>query len=172
MPEFEDYTLIALVSALNGLLNTTVPSDGIIATEAEAIAGTSNTRLMTPLRFTQAISEIQFSFAPLAQAVPLSGVGTGYVLGKLSTDPYDFGWVVAGSGTVQSVSVATANGFAGTSDGDPASPELTISTTAMGFLLGDGTGLPASPAPALAMWCARTAHLSCRPTSARRRPST
>lgn len=48
-----------------------------------------------------------------------------------------------GSGTVQTVSVASANGFAGTSDGDPTNPELTLSTTITGILKGNGTAISA-----------------------------
>lgn len=48
-----------------------------------------------------------------------------------------------GSGTVQTVGVATANGFAGTSDGDPADPVLTLSTTITGILKGNGTAISA-----------------------------
>lgn len=49
-----------------------------------------------------------------------------------------------GSGTVQTVSVATANGFAGTSDGDPADPTLTLTTTITGILQGNGTAISAA----------------------------
>src|ERR1700741_1366110 len=46
------------------------------------------------------------------------------------------------AGTVQTISIATANGFAGTSDGDPVNPELTISTTlgAGEIPVGNGAG--------------------------------
>lgn len=49
-----------------------------------------------------------------------------------------------GTGTVQTISVATANGFAGTSDGDPVDPELTLSTTITGILSGNGTAISAA----------------------------
>lgn len=48
-----------------------------------------------------------------------------------------------GSGTVQTVAVATANGFAGTSDGDPADPVLTLTTSVTGILKGNGTAISA-----------------------------
>ena len=48
-----------------------------------------------------------------------------------------------GSGTVQTVGVATANGFAGTSDGDPADPVLTLTTSVTGILKGNGTAISA-----------------------------
>lgn len=50
-----------------------------------------------------------------------------------------------GSGTVQTVAVATANGFAGTSDGDPANPTLTLTTTINSPVLkGNGTAISAA----------------------------
>lgn len=49
-----------------------------------------------------------------------------------------------GSGTVQTISIASANGFAGTSDGDPNNPTLTISTTITGILQGNGTAISAA----------------------------
>jgi len=48
-----------------------------------------------------------------------------------------------GSGTVQTISIASANGFAGTSDANPSAPELTLSTTVTGILKGNGTAISA-----------------------------
>lgn len=48
-----------------------------------------------------------------------------------------------GSGTVQTISIASANGFAGSSDADPNNPTLTISTTITGILKGNGTAISA-----------------------------
>lgn len=47
-------------------------------------------------------------------------------------------------GTVTGITVATANGFAGTSDGNPATPTLTLSTTVTGVLKGNGTAISAA----------------------------
>lgn len=57
-------------------------------------------------------------------------------------------WVYLGlgSGTVTDVVVATANGFAGTSDGDDETPTLTIKTTVTGILKGNGTAVSAAAA--------------------------
>jgi hypothetical protein len=49
-----------------------------------------------------------------------------------------------GSGTVQTISVATANGFAGTSDGNPNNPTLTLTTSITGILKGNGTAISAA----------------------------
>jgi hypothetical protein len=142
MPEFSDYQLIAFTNALQGTLETTTPGNGILASAAQAIGGSNATALMTPFTTQQAIAQVVFNFAPADQAVPLSNLGVGYVLGKTGTGDYDFDWVAAGTGTVQGVSVATANGFAGVSDGDPITPQLTISTTlgAGEVPVGNGTG--------------------------------
>lgn len=51
-------------------------------------------------------------------------------------------------GTVTGVSVATANGFAGTSDTDPINPTLTLETTESGVLRGDGTAISGIADPA------------------------
>lgn len=50
----------------------------------------------------------------------------------------------AGSGTVTSVSVATANGFAGTVANPTTTPAITISTTVTGVLYGNGTSVAAA----------------------------
>ena len=52
-------------------------------------------------------------------------------------------WSNVGAGTVTSVSVATANGLAGTSSGGT-TPALTLSTTITGILQGDGTAISAA----------------------------
>lgn len=149
MAEFEDYTLIAMENALSGTLQTTVPGDGIIASTAQAQAGTSDTTIMTPLKVQQALAPIIFNFAPLNQAVPLSNAPTGWFLGKGSTADDDFEWqeVTLTTGTVETVAVATANGFAGSSDGDPVNPVLTLSTTlsAGQIPVSNGTGFQSAP---------------------------
>lgn len=50
-----------------------------------------------------------------------------------------------GGGTVETVDIATANGFAGSSDGDPTDPVLTVTTTVTGILQGNGTAVSAAP---------------------------
>lgn len=50
------------------------------------------------------------------------------------------------AGTVTGVAVATANGLAGTSDADPVTPTLTLSTTVTGIVKGNGTALSAATA--------------------------
>lgn len=50
------------------------------------------------------------------------------------------------TGTVTAIIIATANGLAGTSDGNPATPTLTLSTTITGILKGNGTAISAASA--------------------------
>src|ERR1700742_876942 len=52
----------------------------------------------------------------------------------------------SGSGTVTSVSVATANGFAGTVATASSTPAITVSTTVTGLLKGNGTAISAATA--------------------------
>jgi hypothetical protein len=55
------------------------------------------------------------------------------------------GWAtVTGTGTVTSVSVASANGFAGTVATSTVTPAITLSTTVTGILKGNGTSISAA----------------------------
>lgn len=84
---------------------------------------------------------------------PLSGSGTSashLVISQstTSTDGYlsSTDWNTfngKGAGTITAVSVASANGFAGSSSGGT-TPALTISTSITGILLGNGTAISAS----------------------------
>jgi hypothetical protein len=58
----------------------------------------------------------------------------------------DATWAVpgGGSGTVTSVSVVTANGFAGTVATATTTPAITLTTTATGILVGNGTAISAA----------------------------
>jgi hypothetical protein len=55
-------------------------------------------------------------------------------------------WTDVGAGTVTSVAIATANGFAGTVVSPTVSPVITLSTTVTGLLKGDGTAVSAATA--------------------------
>jgi hypothetical protein len=56
-------------------------------------------------------------------------------------------YIQSGDGSVTSISIASANGFSGTSDGDPSTPQLTISTTigSGNIPVSNGTGFQAAP---------------------------
>lgn len=62
------------------------------------------------------------------------------VTGRLLTDS------AAGAGTVSSVSVVTANGFAGTVADPTTTPAITLQTTVTGILKGNGTAISAAVA--------------------------
>ena len=62
----------------------------------------------------------------------------------IEINPASYGGGGGATGTVETVSIATANGFAGTSDADPADPVLTITTTVTGILIGNGTSISAA----------------------------
>lgn len=53
-------------------------------------------------------------------------------------------WTTGGTGTVTSVSVATANGFAGTVATSTTTPAITLTTTITGVLKGNGTAISAA----------------------------
>lgn len=57
---------------------------------------------------------------------------------------YDWPASGGGSGTVTNLSVATANGFAGTVATATTTPVITLQTTVSGLLLGNGTGVSAA----------------------------
>lgn len=75
------------------------------------------------------------------------GVGTdNYVLAADHTKPLGVAWVVnsGGGGTVTAVSVATANGFAGTVANATTTPAITLSTSITGILKGNGAAISAA----------------------------
>jgi hypothetical protein len=69
------------------------------------------------------------------------GGTTGQVLAKQSNTNYDTVWVTPSTGTVTSVSVTSANGFAGTVATSTTTPAITLSTTVTGILKGNGTSI-------------------------------
>ncbi len=72
----------------------------------------------------------------IVTCISLSGTGTASWSWNYSTD--------AGSGTVTSVSVVSANGFAGTVANATTTPAITLSTTITGVLSGNGTAISGS----------------------------
>lgn len=73
--------------------------------------------------------------------IPAGGT-INQVLSKIDGTDYHTQWSTPGSGSVTAVSVASSNGFAGSSSGG-ATPALTLSTTVTGILKGNGTAISA-----------------------------
>ena len=92
------------------------------------------------LSTTQLTTLVNTFTSTLSGAAPASGGGTTNFLRADGT------WAAAGgSGTVTAVSVASANGFTGTSSGG-ATPALTLATSITGIIKGNGTALSAATA--------------------------
>jgi len=90
---------------------------------------------------------------PTAGAVPY-GTGTAYAFTAAGTAGQVLTsagagtptWTTVGTGTVTSVSVVSANGFAGTVATATTTPAITISTSITGVLKGNGTAISAAVA--------------------------
>lgn len=81
-----------------------------------------------------------FPASPVVTGTPAAG----QVLTATSPTAADWQDPGAGSGTVTSVSVATANGFAGTVANATSTPAITVKTTVTGLLKGNGTAVSAA----------------------------
>jgi hypothetical protein len=83
--------------------------------------------------------------APLAinALLPAQALNTGKVL---TTNGSVASWATNGSGTVTTVSVASANGFTGTVATATTTPVITMETSIIGVVKGDGTSLSAAVA--------------------------
>jgi hypothetical protein len=99
------------------------------ASQAEAEAGTSATKGMSPLTTAQAITALGgAAFAPLASKVPTGGA-VNQVLGKTGSGDYAMSWRNAGAGDLLSVNnladVASAATALGNLGGQPLDADLT-----------------------------------------------
>ena len=71
---------------------------------------------------------------------------TGNVGKVLTTDGSVVSWATNGTGTVNTVSVVSANGFTGTVANPTTAPDITLTTSITGMLKGDGTAISAAVA--------------------------
>jgi hypothetical protein len=71
---------------------------------------------------------------------------SGHAGAALVTDGSKASWSAGAAGTVTSVSVASANGFAGTVANPGTTPAITLTTTITGLLKGNGTAISAAVA--------------------------
>ena len=129
-----------------GLTSADIPSTiGAIAHSGSVTLNGSANLIFTgstsgTVTFVAGISPATQSYT-LPSAYP--GVA-GYVLS--STTLGVLSWVDKASGTVTSVSVASANGFAGTVATSTSTPAITITTSITGVLKGNGTAISAAVA--------------------------
>ncbi len=79
-----------------------------------------------------------------AAGVALSVGANGYVLSANSGTITGLEWIANAVGTVTSVSVVSANGFAGTVATATTTPAITLTTTITGVLKGNGTAISAA----------------------------
>jgi len=91
--------------------------------------------------------EAVFNTASMATGIVVQGTNLSTLndttYGVLQSDGAgSYSWV--NYGTVGTVSIATVNGFEGTSDGDPYNPTITLTTTVTGVLYGNGTSINAA----------------------------
>jgi hypothetical protein len=108
--------------------NTTGTAAGLSATLAIASGGTGQTS----------------ANAALNALLPSQSGQSGNVL---TTNGTNTSWIAAsGTGTVQSVSVSTANGFAGTVANANTTPAITLTTSVTGVLKGNGSAISAATA--------------------------
>lgn len=94
-------------------------SSGVITTQTQAASGTYNWNM------------------------PITVGSAGQVLTSQAGGSNAMTWTTLTAGTVTAVSVASSNGFAGSSSGG-ATPTLTLSTTVTGILQGNGTAISAA----------------------------
>lgn len=102
-----------------------------------ATSGTGNVEALT---VTQATAMLNTFTSTLKGLAPASSGGTTNFLRADGT------WAAppVGTGTVMSVSIVTANGFAGSVATSTTNPAITISTTISGILKGNGTAISAA----------------------------
>lgn len=109
-------------------------------TQISASTGATFANLYAPNAFFTDATSTDFNLSGwFRDSVNATGTN-GQVLSSTGTSTR---WIAAGAGTVTAVSVASANGFAGSSSGG-ATPALTLSTTVTGLLYGNGTSIAAT----------------------------
>lgn len=124
---------VTSIATNNGLTGGTITGSGTIGL-APIAAGVLGAVTGSTVPTSQATSTL-YGTAPAG----------GYVLGW-NNSTNGIGWIAtssSGGGSVTAVSIATANGFAGSSSGG-ATPALTLTTTITGLLKGNGTAISAA----------------------------
>lgn len=131
-----------------GSTATTIAANAVSNSKAAQMAtltlkgnNTGSTANASDLTVAQVNAVLPVFTSTLNGVTPLSGGGTTNFLRA------DGSWATpsgGGSGTVTTVSVATANGFAGTVANATTTPAVTLTTSASGVLKGNGTAISAA----------------------------
>jgi hypothetical protein len=137
---------MAVQGNITTIANGTVTNAIMANMTANSFKGNNTVAAASPvdLTATQATAMLN-SFTPALKGLaPSSGGGTSNFLRADGT------WALppggGGTGTVTSVSVASANGFAGTITNATTIPEITLTTDVTGMMIGDGTSISAATA--------------------------
>ena len=120
-------------------ISTTIGSAAVTYAKIQNVS--ANTFLANATGSAATVQEISTTRIPLfATAITGSPSATTYLRG-------DGTWAtLSGTGTVTSVSVVSANGFAGTVATSTTTPAITLTTTVTGVLKGNGTAISAAVA--------------------------
>ena len=135
-------TAITTTIGANKVTNSMLSQVATATFKGRTTAGTGNVEDLTA---TQATALLNQFTSTLQGLVPASGGGTSNFLradGTWAAPPGSGG----GSGTVTTVSVVSANGFAGTVATASTTPAITLTTTITGLLKGNGTAISAAVA--------------------------
>lgn len=123
--------LLSALTTKTGTGNAVFDTSPTLVTPILGVA--SSTAITIPTLYSTTRANI---WGLLADSTNATGT-LGMVLSSTGTSTQ---WITPNAGTVTAVSVASANGFAGSSSGG-ATPQLTLSTTATGLLQGNGTAI-------------------------------
>jgi hypothetical protein len=165
-----DLTAIAALTGTSGFLKKTSANNWTLDTSTYLTAITSN-QIITALGYTpyNGVANSSSFLTGITSAQIISALGytpysaanpTGYVTsvqaavadqtgnsGKfLTTNGTSTSWASVTTGTVTSLSVVSANGFAGTVATSTSTPAITLTTSVTGVLKGNGTAISAATA--------------------------
>ena len=154
-------TTLLAVSNLDGITPVTLYADPVTHRLLTSATGVGSGDVVGPAGATaNAIARYDLTTGKLIKnsAVTISDTGAITVAGAFTLPIVDgtvnqvlqtngagvVSWANAGSGTVTSMSIVSANGFAGTVATATSTPAVTLTTTINGYLQGNGTAISAA----------------------------